>query len=185
MVRSRVLLSAVIAALAVGLAGCDETGVYPSTRLCRASLCRRVLRRAVLRRRLLWRRRLLRRVRLPWRRLSARRILPRWLWRYRGGYHGGYRGGYHGGGYHGGYHGGGPAALGRSGGGRMARASPALSRRSLIGLALADARSWGAASAAPCRREGDLSPLGFLDGLRGVRALRTARSTDSARRTTG
>ncbi len=30
MVRSRVLLSVVIVALAVGLAGCDATGVYPS-----------------------------------------------------------------------------------------------------------------------------------------------------------
>src|SRR5476651_1370103 len=31
MVRSRVLLSAVVAALAVTLAGCDETGVYSSS----------------------------------------------------------------------------------------------------------------------------------------------------------
>src|SRR5258708_27901373 len=31
MVRSRVLLSAVVAALAVSLAGCDETGVYSSS----------------------------------------------------------------------------------------------------------------------------------------------------------
>jgi len=30
MVRSRILLSAVFAALAVTLAGCDATGVYPS-----------------------------------------------------------------------------------------------------------------------------------------------------------
>jgi hypothetical protein len=31
MVRSRVLLSAVVAALAVALAGCQETGVYPNS----------------------------------------------------------------------------------------------------------------------------------------------------------
>ena len=30
MVRSRVLLSAIVAALAIGLAGCYNTGVYPS-----------------------------------------------------------------------------------------------------------------------------------------------------------
>ena len=30
MVRSRVLFSAIVAVCAIGLAGCDETGVYPS-----------------------------------------------------------------------------------------------------------------------------------------------------------
>ena len=39
MVRSRVLLSAVVAALAVTLAGCDATGVYPRRLRC-AVLCR-------------------------------------------------------------------------------------------------------------------------------------------------
>ena len=122
MVRSRVLLSAVLAALAVTLAGCDETGVYPSVGYVASVLRRGVLRRALLWRRLLWRRRL----RMAGTASVAESIgVPGYYHGGFGGYHGaGYRGGgYHGGGFHGGgfhggggggFHGGGmPTALGR------------------------------------------------------------------------
>ena len=166
MVRSRVLLGAFAAVLAITLAGCDETGVYSGTGY----------------------------------------VAPFYAGGYYGApYYGGgyYGGGYYGGGYYGGYgwrggvyrragyynHGyyrGGYQAAATVAAASTAPASTAAGsmaagsgvrpiaahqtrRRHRPRLALIDSRP----------RQAPLEPAGAL------RALRTARSTDSARRTTG
>ena len=129
MVRSRVLLSAIVAVCAIGLAGCDETGVYSCTVMSRRSMPAAITARPIMAAAIMaaaaiiggygYRGGVYRRAGYYNRRLRAlRRVitadihgggLPRR--RYRGG-------GFHGGGYHGGgFHGGGDRAA-------SARAAP-------------------------------------------------------------
>ena len=188
MVRSRVLLSAVFAALAVTLAGCDETGVYPSAgyvapfyaggyygapyygggyygggyygggyrRIWRVWLAWRGLPACGL---LPWR--LSRRFPwrwFPWRRLPWRRLPWRRLpWRRL------------------------PTALGRSGA-RQECAGAGLTERRLVRRRLRGLRNPGAGA----ERTAAVRSASSFPAARGtLRALRTTRSTDSARRTTG